>query len=162
MTSPTLLSRLWNHLFWADGELLRAILSGSDTSEGVMREFAHIIGAEEVWLARLENRSPLLAVWPSISSADLESAVLQTHKRWKTYIAGLRETDFEKPVHYTNSDGRHFDNSVEDILLHVALHGQYHRGKVNLMLRSSGRTPAPIDYIAYVREAPAATEGDAS
>lgn len=153
---------MWSHLYWADGELLRAISSGSHTPEEVIREFAHIIGAEEVWLARLENRSPLLAVWPSIPSDDLESAVQQTHERWETYMAGLQETDFETTVQYTNSAGRHFDNTVEDILLHVALHGQYHRGRVNLMLRQSGMTPAPIDYIAYVRGAPAATEADVS
>jgi hypothetical protein len=36
------------------------------------------------------------------------------------------------------------------------LHGQYHRGKINLLLRQSGAEPAPADYISYVRGVPAA------
>jgi hypothetical protein len=38
----------------------------------------------------------------------------------------------------------------------VVLHGQYHRGKVNLLLRQEGEQPAPTDYIAFVRGVPAA------
>ena len=37
------------------------------------------------------------------------------------------------------------------------VHGQYHRGKVNLLLRQEGMSPVPGDFIAYVRGAPAAT-----
>ena len=40
----------------------------------------------------------------------------------------------------------------------MALHGQYHRGKVNLLLRQGGHAPAPVDYVAFVRGVPAATE----
>ena len=43
-------------------------------------------------------------------------------------------------------------------LLHVPLHGQYHRGKINLLLRQAGRQPAPTDYITFVRGVSAATE----
>jgi uncharacterized damage-inducible protein DinB len=46
---------------------------------------------------------------------------------------------------------------VEDILLQIFLHGTYHRGQVALLLRQGEATPAPTDYIAYVRGAPAAT-----
>lgn len=38
------------------------------------------------------------------------------------------------------------------------MHGQYHRGKVNLLLRQADRTPAPTDYIAFVRGVPAARQ----
>ena len=42
-------------------------------------------------------------------------------------------------------------------MMHVALHGQYHRGKVNLLLRQEGLPPVPPDFIAWVRGVPAAT-----
>ncbi|MFQ5740386.1 MAG: DinB family protein [Acidobacteriota bacterium] len=38
---------------------------------------------------------------------------------------------------------------------------QYHRGKVNLLLRQAGHAPAATDFIAFVRGAPAATEATA-
>jgi uncharacterized damage-inducible protein DinB len=37
------------------------------------------------------------------------------------------------------------------------LHGQYHRGKINLLLRQAGLAPAPVDFISFVRGVPAAT-----
>ena len=62
----------------------------------------------------------------------------------------------EAPVAYTTSAGKSFANTVKDILLHVAMHAQYHRGKINLLLRQAGLEPAPADYIAFIRGAPAA------
>lgn len=47
----------------------------------------------------------------------------------------------------------------EEQLLHVALHAQYHRGKVNVLLRHAELAPAATDYIAFIRGAPAATTG---
>jgi uncharacterized damage-inducible protein DinB len=47
------------------------------------------------------------------------------------------------------------------MLVHVALHGQYHRGQVALLLRASGFEPATTDYIAWTRGVPAATRQDA-
>jgi uncharacterized damage-inducible protein DinB len=50
---------------------------------------------------------------------------------------------------------------VGDILLQVALHGQYHRGKVNLLLRDAALPPAPVDFISFARGVPAATTSSA-
>jgi uncharacterized damage-inducible protein DinB len=58
-------------------------------------------------------------------------------------------------VHYTNSDGQHFETSVSDILTHVALHGAYHRGQVAHLLRGAGAEPQATDYIQFGRGAPA-------
>lgn len=149
------------HLFWADAALLEALASTPGAPPEAVREFAHIIGAEEVWLARLEDRPARLPVWPSIAAADLGSAVWKVHGHWETFLAGLQAVDLETTVAYSNSAGTRFENTVGDVLCHVALHGQYHRGKVNLLLRQAGETPVPVDYIAYLRGAPAATEADA-
>ena len=57
---------------------------------------------------------------------------------------------------YVNSAGQSFETPVSDMLLQVFLHGQYHRGKVNLMLREGGLPPVPTDYISWARGVPAA------
>lgn len=153
--------RLWEHAFWADAKLLDALRASAGDPPEAVREFAHVIGCEEVWLARLERRSAGAAVWPPISLSEARKLLERTRAAYKRYMAVLEEADLERIVAYTNSAGRQFSNSVEDILLHAALHGQYHRGKVNLLLRQAGHAPAPTDYIAYVRGVPAATEADA-
>lgn len=151
---------MWDHLFWADGKVLEAVTSGNAVPEAAIREYAHIIGAEEVWLARVEQRPPLLEIWPTAAASDLNGMARRTHEGWATYLAGVGESGLTRSVSYTNSAGRRFENTVVDILLHVAMHGQYHRGKVNQMLSQGGVAPAPVDFIAYVRGAPAATEAD--
>lgn len=151
----TTITKLWAHLEWADGILLEALRAGPAPEEAV-REYAHILGAEEVWLARMEQRPSRTTVWPDVPVEQLESLAGMVHDGYRSFLGGLDGAALESVVAYTNSAGLSFENRVQDILLHVALHGQYHRGKVNLILRQAGQPPAPTDYIAYVRGAAAA------
>ena len=72
------------------------------------------------------------------------------------YLDSIIETDLLRLVRYQNSAGISFETTARDILSHVFMHAQYHRGKVNLLLRQAGLTPAPVDFIGYVRQFPTA------
>lgn len=148
---------LWDHLFWADSRLFDALKSNELTNDNAYREFAHIIGSEETWLSRLQKRTAHTSVWPDLKQTELEQQMGVIHNAYEGYLADLGEKDLETNISYTNSAGKQFSNSISDILLHVALHSQYHRGKINLILRESGQEPVPVDYIAFVRGVPAAT-----
>jgi len=50
----------------------------------------------------------------------------------------LSPVDLDRRVPYRNSRGAAFDSRVEDILLHVAMHGSYHRSQVALVVRTAG------------------------
>lgn len=154
------LRSLWEHVFWADARICDALSVGGSSVAEALREFAHVLGTEETWLARLEHRPPRAPVWPEPTPEGARGLMEQTHAACRAYLADLREEDLTTLVTYANSAGERFTDSTGDILLHVALHGQYHRGKVNLLLRQAGRTPAPTDFIAFVRGAPAATTAD--
>ena len=149
---PTI-TTLWAHLDWADGVLLEALLAGPAPDTAV-REYAHILGAEEIWLARMEQRPSRTTVWPDLPPGQLESLAGMVRQGYRGFLGGLEGPALERVVAYINTAGLSFENSMQDILLHVALHGQYHRGKVNLMLRQAGHPPAPTDYIAYVAAQP--------
>lgn len=152
--------RLWNHALWADAELLEAVRKQDDAAE-LVAEYAHIIGTHETWLARLQRRSPRAAVWPDGSVDEIEALWNETKARYAEFLDSLVPADLDTGIPYTNSAGEKFVTSIGDILVHVALHAQYHRGKVNLLLRQSGSEPAPTDYIAFARGAPAATRDSA-
>jgi uncharacterized damage-inducible protein DinB len=77
-------------------------------------------------------------------------------------VATLTTDDLAREVPYVNSAGAAFVSRVDDILLHVVLHSAYHRGQVSLLMRRSGGTPKPTDYIAFARGAPAATHAPRS
>src|SRR5690606_41669608 len=96
------------------------------------------------------------AVWPTLSHEEAHQLSLDLESGYAAYLDRLDIPALDLQVAYVNSAGRQFTNAAGDILLHVALHGQYHRGKVNLLLREAGSDPVPVDYIAFVRGAPAA------
>lgn len=151
--------RLWGHALWADEKLLDALRTDGVPSEA-LREYAHIMGTYEVWLSRLQRRPARAAVWPEASLPKVEVLWNEVKAAYGEFLSALGPADLDRRISYTNSAGREFTSSVGDILMHVALHGQYHRGKVNLLLRGAGLEPVPSDYIAFVRGAPAATRAD--
>lgn len=143
---------IWEHVFWADARLLKTIRASGAPPEA-LREYIHIIGAEELWLSRLERRAPRSPVWHEGSMAEAQALRETVEVGYRAYLAGLGGADMVEPVAYTNSAGAWFASAVGDILVHVALHGQYHHGKLNLLLRQAGHVPAAVDDIAFVRGA---------
>lgn len=156
VTALDQLRELWRHCVWADRCIHDALAGTGELPKEILREYAHVLGAEEVWLARLEHRAARAPVWPQISLAATEFLAVQVREGYDALFSRLDEHSVDEPVTYTNSVGQTFTNPLGEILVHVALHGQYHRGKVNLMLRQAGLEPAPTDYIAFVRGVPAA------
>ena len=151
------LRRLFDHMGWADAKALEALRKANGASDLAHAELAHVLGVEHVWLSRLEQRSPRVAVWPTLSIDDCERLAADNRAALLDFLDRQDESSLEETVHYRNSAGAEFDSKVSDILLHVALHGSYHRGKIAAALRASGATPAPTDYIGFVRGVPAAT-----
>ena len=150
---------LFSHLYWADARALESLRVSDRDTERARELLAHIIGAETVWLARIEGRDPELAVWPTLTLDECETAARRVRAGYEALLARIERDPAEltRMVHYRNSAGLEFDSSVADILHHVALHGAYHRGQVALLVRMAGAVPQASDYIAWSRGAPAAT-----
>jgi uncharacterized damage-inducible protein DinB len=144
--------RLREHAAWADEALMGALRAAPEAA-GARRELAHVLGAEANWLARLEARRADIAIWPELDDDALDALRRTVRRDFDAYLGRLDERDLDASVTYRNSAGASFTNSVGDVLLHVAMHGQYHRGKVNAMLRAADASPAPVDFIGFVRAA---------
>lgn len=157
VTAMAQVHRLWSHTVWADSAILAALERLAVVPPAILREAAHIAGAGETWLSRLEGRPPRAAVWPELELPAIVDLTRTTHEGYAGYLRTLRDNGLERPVAYVNSEGRAFETRAGDILMQVVTHGQYHRGKVNLLLRQAGHSPAPVDFISYVRGVPAAT-----
>ena len=156
MTALDQLRQLWDHAIWADEKILSTLKAIATPAPDALREFAHLLATEEVWLARLESRPARAPVWPTLDVPGVERLRNDVHSAYAAFFTRLTDADLEYRASYVNSAGQHFETPIGEILLHVALHGQYHRGKVNLFLRLSGEEPAPTDFIAFVRGVPAA------
>ena len=148
--------QLSRHAEWADTLLISALGAATPAPPDALREYAHVVGATETWLSRIQRRPARVAIWPSLSLPELAAFAPTMHEGYAAYLGTLTDAGLEQPVTYVNSAGLRFTNTVVDILMHVALHGQYHRGKVNLLLRQAGAEPALVDFIAFQRGVPAA------
>jgi uncharacterized damage-inducible protein DinB len=125
---------------------------GEHTNPDARRLFTHILHAEQVWLTRLQgNDSSAIPIWPDLDLPRCADLIRQNREGYAVFLAGLSGTDVDRYIDYTNQSGKAFRTSIRDILTHVGLHGQYHRGQINSKLRGSGAEPAEVDYIALVR-----------
>jgi uncharacterized damage-inducible protein DinB len=155
------LRRLFAHADWANDQVI-TVLQGQSVAADILELIAHVLGAEEVWLSRLEGRASTLAVWPALTMDELPGVAKLNAAGYRAYIDRLTSDDLPREIAYTNSAGQTFRSTIADILTHVAMHGSYHRGQVALRMRRDGGTPAPTDFIAFVRGSPAAARQPAS
>ena len=151
------IQRLYQHLAWADERALTALRDSDARPPKAHDLYCHVLGAEHVWLSRLRETKAEVKVWPSLTLEQCGTLARDNQAAFGRFLARLDASALSREVTYVNSAGDTFHSRIDDILMHVALHGAYHRGQVALLIREAGYVPLPSDYIAFVRGAPAAT-----
>ena len=157
-----MLTALIDHLAWADAltlDALRSMPSTSPERERSLKIYAHLAGSAHVWLARLEGRTPEHPVWPALDLEQAAALSRETSAALRALAERSGEADLARVVIYRTSAGQSFENTVGDILTHVALHGSYHRGQLALLARQGGGDPAATDFIVFARDADAPGRG---
>lgn len=152
----THLTRLFDHLDWADARVLSSLRRSAAPPAESLNVYAHIIAAEHVWLARIGGIQQRVAVWPELTLDECSDLSARNSQGLRMILRSASSSRLAEPITYRNSAGAEFTSALDDILLHVALHGMYHRGQIATSLRKSGSVPIATDYIAYVREGVAA------
>jgi uncharacterized damage-inducible protein DinB len=155
LVMPTILQDLIGHMRWAD-EIVAVALSSTARQPDRTRVadpvsvFAHIAGTEHLWYCRIRGTPTELAVWPDTTVAESRAIANRHADLFEELVAGGGD-ELDEIVSYRNSAGRDFRNSVRDIVIHVTMHGSYHRGQIARLVRASGGEPPYTDYIQYRR-----------
>ncbi|SES13479.1 DinB family protein [Psychrobacillus sp. OK032] len=145
------IQNMYDHLNWANQRMLKTLQSIEDGNQEVNRLFSHILFGERIWITRLQALdSSQLPVWSDIDLEICAELVMLNEVSFTEYLTDLVDSDLDKLIFYTNSKGTEFKHSARDILTHVALHGQYHRGQINSKLRATGLEPVNIDFIKFL------------
>lgn len=144
------LRRLLRYDIWANRETLGSLEQGAPPSRS-LRWMGHIIGAEYLWLSRLQDRPAELAVWPDLPIDECGRRLGELSRKLVETL-GSDPGQLSRTVAYTNSKGEAWTSTVEDILTHVTIHSAYHRGQIASDLRAAGQEPAYTDYIHAVRQ----------
>jgi uncharacterized damage-inducible protein DinB len=146
-----LLEKLYEHNWWAHDEIV-AELRRATTDTETLRLLAHIVAAEHLWLSRIDDVKPRVAVWPTLTLDEVVALESENRTRFRDLLGRPDDNTRLRRVRYRNSAGNDFENNVEEILTHVAMHGHYHRGQIARAMRAAGREPVYTDYIGFVRK----------
>jgi uncharacterized damage-inducible protein DinB len=143
---------MFEHLDWANQRILVTLQKIDEEHIQANKLFSHILLAENVWFTRLVGKdSSHLPIWATSSLETFVELVKHNNQNFTGFISNLTNTDLSQIVSYKNSKGEEFKNSVREILTHVALHGQYHRGQINQLLRGANTEPINVDFITFKR-----------
>ncbi|MFC0210893.1 DinB family protein [Paenibacillus chartarius] len=145
---------MFAHLDWANRRILEALQAAPANEVGhSVKLFRHVLQAERIWLIRLRGESSEgLSVWSDDTDLANCAALIEANgSGFAAWLDAIPEARLNDPIAYRNQAGAPFESTARDILTHIALHGQYHRGQVNAALRAGGLEPSPVDYILYAR-----------
>ena len=136
---------------WANLVSLDAVAPVADTVPRSLAWLNHIAGASRVWLARVTASPMPFSVNPDFDPVALREQFELADEGWRAFLDSQTDGDMARVIEYTNLKGQPFTTPLGDILAHVPIHGQHHRGQVNADLRAAGVTPPVIDYIHAAR-----------
>ena len=152
MESLESLRHLFEYDYWANQEALRSVATLEAPPEKVLEVVGHIIGAQRVWLGRLEASGTAPPPWPTMNLEEMDAALREMHGRLNSFLAALTPERLNEDLVHRNSKGAEFRTPVRDILMQLVMHGAYHRGQIATAVREAGVKPNPTDYIVYVRQ----------
>jgi uncharacterized damage-inducible protein DinB len=108
----------------------------------VTRMFAHLYGAESMWLSRWKGTSPT-----TMPGAEL-TTMAAIRRKWDgveaeegTFIEGLGDADFGLVVNYRNTEGKAYSAPLGQLLQHVANHATHHRSEIATMVTLLSGSP---------------------
>ncbi|KRE30931.1 DinB family protein [Paenibacillus sp. Soil522] len=145
---------LFAHMDWANRRLIETLRAApADEVIKAAKLFLHVLQAESIWLTRLRGESSEgLSIWGDNADPAACDALIEANGNgFRAWLDALPEDWLDKPIAYRSQAGVPFETFARDILIHVALHGQYHRGQINAALRAGEFEPAAVDYILFAR-----------
>jgi uncharacterized damage-inducible protein DinB len=118
----------------------------------LLRTFAHLYGAEWVWLARW-NGQPTGA----LPGADIPTmAALRTvwdplSAEQQAFVEALTPEDLGREIRYKDTAGRPYHTPLGILLTHVATHGNHHRSEIATMLTMLSGSPPDTGVVTWHR-----------
>jgi uncharacterized damage-inducible protein DinB len=145
---------------WADRGLYDVVSQNfarlSDEEASIMlRILDHIHAVDRIFQHHLQGvphsyKAPRSAKAPALQA--LASGAKEVDEWYVSYVDSLSASDFEQPVDFIFTSGKSARMSRGEIILHVCLHGTYHRGNAGAFLQLKGLTPSRdsiTDFLEY-------------
>jgi uncharacterized damage-inducible protein DinB len=142
-------SQLVRYKQWADRGLYDVAdrnLGRLDTQDAaiLLRILDHIHVVDRVFQHHLQGLPHTFQAPRSEKMPDLQalaSGVREVDDWYASYVANLPDDDFDQPVDFVFTNGMPARMRRGEIILHVCLHGTYHRGNAGIVLQKNGIAP---------------------
>jgi len=127
----------------------------------VLATLAHILGGEQLWLARLSGQTPERILGPADfpDRESLAAAWADTAAELEFLLASLTEGQLHAELSWINTRGETFSCPLWQPLLQLVNHSTYHRGQVASQLRQLGYQAPQSDLIRFLLERAAGGSG---
>jgi uncharacterized damage-inducible protein DinB/putative sterol carrier protein len=162
MSYISTLERLFRYKARANEEIIAAMRQFDDPSPAkemavraichtyvVDRIFAgHLTGTEHGYASANTDDVPTLE--------ELSEAITRSDRWYIDYVSRLETAQLVEMIDFRFTDGAPGRMSREEMLLHVTIHGEYHRGQVGWILTESAVTPPADAFTGWLHKAEAA------
>ena len=146
---------------WADRGLYEAVGQNSDRLSKedtflMLRVLDHIHTVDRIFqhhLQRLPHNftAPRSETMPELQV--LADGMREVDDWYVAYVRGLTEDDFDQVLDFVFTSGKPARMTRGEIILHVCLHGTYHRGNAGALLQLRGITPSRDAITDFLEEA---------
>jgi uncharacterized damage-inducible protein DinB len=125
-------SRNFNQLSKEDAFLMLRILDHIHVVDRIFQH--HLQGVPHTFQAPRSAQMPELP--------DLATSAREVDDWYSSYVDSLTESDLEQALDFVFTSGKRARMRRGEIILHVCLHGTYHRGNAGALLQLRGLNPS--------------------
>lgn len=146
---------------WADRGLYDVISRNFDRLNGeeasiMLRVLDHIHVVDRIFQHHLRGiphsfKAPRSEKLPELHA--LASNMREVDEWYASYVGRLTEADLDQPVDFVFTSGQPARLRRSEIILHVCLHGTYHRGNAGAVLQLKGIKPSRDSITDYLEDA---------
>ena len=147
---------------WADGKMLEGAQHVSPEQlrakypmpfVSIFDTLVHVMGAQQIWLARWKGGSPPALISPSnFADLDILSATWgQLHVEQRAFVAELSPKILASTLVYKDTKGIEYKHPLIWQMMHVFNHSTEHRSQVAAMIAMNGYDLGWIDMIYFMR-----------
>lgn len=146
---------------WADRGLYDAIarnMARLEESEVaiLLRILDHMHAVDRIFQQHLrglphEFKAPRSEKIPDLQT--LAKSAIEVDDWYASYVRGLADAEFGQAVDFVFTSGRPARMLKSEIILHVCLHGTYHRGNAGAVLQLKGLQPSRDALTDFLQEA---------
>ena len=156
MQETNTLQRLFRYKAWANNEIVIGIEKfphGSPAREIALRILNHTFIVDRIFAANLRRTEHGYAS-PNDGNApmleELSRALKESDQWYIDYVSSLDPEHLAERIDFAFTDGKPGRMSREEMLMHVTIHGEYHRGQLGILMLQNSIKPTNDGFTTYL------------